>query len=666
MIQRWQSKFRQAVPALILAGLLASSAQAAPPVYRPVQPKPISSASLEGFVDGTVRNAMAADHIAGVSVAIVQNGAVVLKKGYGYGSFDPVRPVDADTTLFRLGSITKTFTWILALKEVEAGRMRLDAPINLYLPEKLQVRDGNLLDGGFDQPVLLHHLMSHSAGFEDRALGQLMERNPKRERSLFQYLRQERPARVRPPGLVPAYSNYGAGLAGMAVANVMGRPIESLAETEIFQPLGMSRTSLREPRPNIAGLEAPLDPTLARDLSQGYRWRDGGFEPRPFEYVGHLAPAGSGSSTASDMARYMVALLDNGRSASPGLFGSATAEAIRSPHFRGAPGAAGWNHGFMEVPVTGGFAAFGHSGDTFAFHANMVLVPELGLGIFVATNTETGADLADHFPNALIQSFFAQPKPPRPADPALAASRNLYDGHYMTTRRAYHWLEGFVDRLAAVMEVRVSADGYLITRTGDRTRRWVPDGAPDQGRFRAVEGPESLIFVMGPAGATSVIAPWGGEAFERVGPLEDTRLLIPLVVLVAIAALATLGGMALRNRRDIRQTPTQSIMQMIQAIQSLLLLLALLLFGVWAQGISDLPELFFRWPSAWVFTASTATLVSAVLAVVTLIMLPEVWQGGRRVDSWTAWRKGRFTLTALLYTAFGLLLFHQGALIPWS
>ena len=68
---------------------------------------------------------MTSDHIAGVAVSVVQDGQVVLKKGYGFAA--PGRPVDPDLTLFRVGSISKTFTWIALMKEVEAGRMRLSA-----------------------------------------------------------------------------------------------------------------------------------------------------------------------------------------------------------------------------------------------------------------------------------------------------------------------------------------------------------------------------------------------------------------------------------------------------------------------------------------------------------------------------------------------------------
>src|SRR5206468_1934619 len=231
---------------------------------------------------------MQRNHIAGVTVSVVQNGQVVLKKGYGFAGLNPQRAVDPDRTLFRVGSISKTFTWIALMKEVEAGRIRLNQPVNLYLPEKVQVRDQ-----GFDQPVRVANLMDHSAGFEDRALGQLFERNFDRVRPLDLYLRQERPKRVHAPGAVSSYSNYGAALAGEAAAYAAGWPFERLVEDEIINPLGMGHTTFREPHPAKAGLPGPMPAALAADVSDGYRWTPTGFERRDYEFIGHAAPAGA-------------------------------------------------------------------------------------------------------------------------------------------------------------------------------------------------------------------------------------------------------------------------------------------------------------------------------------------------------------------------------------
>src|SRR5438105_1206440 len=105
------------------------AAPAAAQAQRLAPGQPIPPAELEAYVDAVVEPAMDRDHIAGVVVSVVQDGQVVLKKGYGWADVDARRPADPDATLFRIGSITKTFTWLLAMDAVADGRMRLDGPI---------------------------------------------------------------------------------------------------------------------------------------------------------------------------------------------------------------------------------------------------------------------------------------------------------------------------------------------------------------------------------------------------------------------------------------------------------------------------------------------------------------------------------------------------------
>ena len=161
---------------------------------------PMDPVRLEAFVDGWMADAMARTHVPGADVSIVQNGNVVLKKGYGFADLAPRRSVDPDRTLFRIGSISKTFTWILLMQEVEAKRIRLDGSINLYLPEKVRLP-------GKGREITVRSLMDHSSGFEDLALGQLFEEDSRRVRPLSLYLRQERPERIRPVGAISSYSD---------------------------------------------------------------------------------------------------------------------------------------------------------------------------------------------------------------------------------------------------------------------------------------------------------------------------------------------------------------------------------------------------------------------------------------------------------------------------
>jgi CubicO group peptidase (beta-lactamase class C family) len=624
--------------------------------------QPLPAGELEAFVDGIVTDSMAREHIAGVTVSVVQNGQVVLKKGYGFADLTPRRPVDPDRTLFRIGSISKTFTWIGLMKEVEAGRVRLDAPVNLYLPEKVRVRDQ-----GYQRDVQVWNLMDHSPGFEDRALGHLFEGDFERVRPLDLYLRQERPRRVSAPGVVSSYSNYGVGLAGQAVSYVSGRPFERYVEEQIFTPLGMNRTTFREPRPAKRGLPEPMPSGLAGDVSDGYRWVNGGFQRRGFEYVGQIAPAGAASSTAADMARYMITLLNGGQLNGVTVYGPRAARAFRTPLRPTPRGVNGWAHGFMIYDLPGGYRGFGHGGDTIFFHSNMVTVPALNLGIFISTNTETGAELAGRFPDRLVREFYGAPHTfPRPGAPELARNVEAFEGYYLGTRRAYSGLEGFVGGLISGSTVSVTPEGRLLIRTSNGVQSWVPEGRVSEGRFVSTDGDQRLAFRMQDGRAVSYIPSFGAVRIERAPFWRQPQVLAALAALAVAAAIATLVGIFLRNRREFRENAIQSRAALVQNIQAGLWLLSIALLGVWATKTGDIAQIIYRWPGALLITASACALVAAALTVTTIVALPAIWRGGRRVDSWTPLRKLFFTLTVLIYTAFSVVLGLCGALSPWS
>jgi CubicO group peptidase (beta-lactamase class C family) len=640
------------------------AAPVAAPVVSPVAPGVLAldPARLEAFVDGVVRDAMASDHVPGVTVSIVQNGQVLLKKGYGFANLEPrPRPVDPDRTLFRIASISKTFTWIAVMREVEAGRMRLDAPINLYLPEQVQVRDQ-----GFTTPIRVRDLMSHTPGFEDRALGQLFEKDPARVRPQLVYLRQERPARVYEPGTTPAYSNYGVNLAGAAVAYVAQRPFETIIERDITGPLGMTRTTFRDPYPARDGLPAPMSTALSRDLADGFRWTTAGWRERPYEFTAHGAPAGGASTTAGDMARYMTMILNGGSLDGTTIFGPKTAEGFRTPQWRPSPSIAGPGHGFLQVGMPGGRPGWGHDGALLSFRSSMVMVPELGLGVFVAANAETGERLTSQLAGRVVQQFYgpAYPLPDRGSE-WLKANASAFEGQYLASRRAHHGLEKFVGLLNSRVTVSVTPDGVLLVRGFDFASRWVPTGT--DGRFRQADGWRTLAFTMRDGRATGYNLGGGVNYFKRVGFLGGIGWMTWLAALALLASLATLIGVGLRlGERDYRQTTTQSRASLIQTTQSILWIIAGITLTMWISRAGDVAAIFFDWPGGLMLTASSCALIAGLLSVAGLVLMPFVWRGGRRVDSWTPGRKLRYSLTALIFAAFSLLLAFWGAIFPWA
>lgn len=621
----------------------------------------IPPSELETFVDGVVRQAMLDDHIPGVAVSVVQGGQTVLKKGYGFAALSPGRPVDPDRTLFRIGAISKVFTWIAVLGEIEHGRMRPDAPINLYLPETLQIRDQ-----GYERQVRVQDLLDHAEGFEDRSLGRLYERQADRVRPLSTYLRQERPRRVRMVGGPPEYSDYGAALAGAAVSHIEGRPFEDLIEAQILRPLNLDRTSFREPYPPQAGLPAPMTATMAADLAQGFRWTGAAYQARPFEYMSQIAPAESASASAGDMARLMSLILADGTLDGASLYGPQTARALRTVMLRAAPGVDGWANGMMERQLPGGFQGFGHTGQTLSFRSNLITVPALGLGVFVAGDSDTAARLAERLPDLIVEQFYAPPPaPPPPGSAELADSGAAYAGDYLTERRRYGGLEKFISMLTGSARMEVTRDGQLVIRSPESEGVWAPADAP--GQFRSTVGEQPSAFQMQDGQAVRWFSPSGMQSFARAGLLQRASTLAALALASLIAAGATLLGLLTRDRRDFRQTSVQGRASALQTSTAILWFAAAAAFGVWAAGArADYAQAFYAWPSPLVLVASACALVASLCSAALLIFLPVIWRGGRRLDSWTVWRKLRFSVTTLVFLSYSALLLLWGALEPWS
>jgi CubicO group peptidase (beta-lactamase class C family) len=631
----------------------------APQIGARLQPGQAMTASdLEAFIDGQVAQAMSADHIAGVSVAVVQNGQLVMEKGYGAGAAH--RPMDPRATLVRLGSGSQIFTWIAVLKAVEDGRLNLNAPVNSYLAEDLAIPDE-----GFDRPILLRHLMSQTAGFEDRALGRRYQWNADRLLSLDEGLVTLRPRRVRPVGLLSIPSAYGVALAGAAVAKAQGRPFDQLIETQILKPLGLNHTSFREPYSVVSGLPEPMNPALSGALGDGYRWTAHGFEAQPFAYGQSLAPAVAASTTADDMARLMIALLNNGRLGEASLYGPKAAAMLRAPLQQPTPGMEGLAHGLAMGRIGGGFAALSQTGVAPTFQSNLTLAPGLNLGVFIVANTDTGAGLAQGLAGAIVQRFYGAT--PTPAALAPAAQVQDASGPYLTAQRAYHGLEAFVDRLKGRSVVTTDGAGDLVLADRGHAKMFAPTAIP--GRYRAEDGGElftpTVKSVTG-AHVQAYLLGGGGGVAERVGGLHSFGVLAGWAAATVFTVFASFAGLFIRDRLDPRETARQTTANVTQIIGCLAWCAAFFAFFMFAGGDLAPPRLMFDWPNRWLVTASWAALLAGLLSVVMLFQLPGAWRDERRIPGWSVWRKLRHTGAIAVFLIFTAVLAAWGALEPWS
>ena len=619
----------------------------------------VSPAELQGFIDGVVSDAMFADHIAGESVAVVQDDRIVALRGYGLAG--PGEAVDPRRTLFRIGSLSKTFTWIALMKEVERGRVKLDAPVNDYLPPRLKVPSQ-----GFTRPIRVIDLMSHTPGFEDREFGQLSFNRSDQIAPLFDYLVRHRPNRVREPGQVSSYSNYGAALAGAIVSQLNGQDYDTVIEREVISPLGLADTTFREPYEPRNGLPAPMPKAQAVRLSNGYLWTGAGYRPAPIEYITQIGPAGSASTTAADMARYMRLHLAGGVLDGVRIYNDLTAKAFRTPILAAPIGVNGWAHGLMVRPMPGGFASYGHGGATQTFFSNMVLVPDLRLGVFVTTNTDTGRPLADRLPKLIVARFYADGAPiaAAPGDPALAKIAGNYAGPYVSTRRAYSGLEAFVDLMDGHDAVSVTPAGYLITRVGGVAETWVPDHGT--GSFKSVRDSSRLQFKLDRGGrAVSFPGARGTFTLERAGLLLDPRLFQTAAALVLAASMVIWIGYLAGLDGLRRETAWQARATVVSLGVATLWVWAFAAFWVWASGRGPIEG---PWPGVPLLNASIAALTASVGSLVLLAMTPLCCRQSpeRAPGDWSVWRKGGHMLISIVFVLFAGLVAVRGGLTPWA
>jgi len=122
-------------------------------------------AEMEAFVDGVIAAQLESLHIPGAAVAVVADGKVYFAKGYGYADLEKHRKVDPETTMFRIASVTKLFTWTAVMQLVEQGKLDLKVDVNAYLK-------AFKIPATFPEPITLTHLLTHTAGFEDSEIGE--------------------------------------------------------------------------------------------------------------------------------------------------------------------------------------------------------------------------------------------------------------------------------------------------------------------------------------------------------------------------------------------------------------------------------------------------------------------------------------------------------------
>jgi CubicO group peptidase (beta-lactamase class C family) len=448
--------------ALTLLALATSAAWADQDSQRPPlqQDEPVAVAltadDVNTWLDGYLPYALHVGDIAGAVVAIVKDGKVLTERGYGYSDVEKRIPVDPRRTLFRPGSVSKLFTWTAVMQLVEQGKIDLDADLNRYIDFKIPERDG--------KPVTMRNVMQHTAGFEEQAKG-IMSDDPNAP-GFEALLKQWVPHRVFVAGTTPAYSNYGASLAGYIVQRVSGEPFDAYMEKHIFAPLDMQLSTFRQPLP------ARLLPLMSKGYPRASE------DPAPFEIVG-AAPAGALSSPGEDMAHFMIAHLQEGEYNGNRILSAATARRMHDSPLTLLPPLNRMELGFFETNINGR-EVIAHLGDTQYFHTSLHLFLKEGVGFYVSFNSLGRDGAAGQLRGALFQDFADRYFPGTPPggkvdEKAAAAHAAAMRGNWVNSRGSQSSFLAALD-LFGQTQVSVNAKGELmlpVPGLNGQPRHWI-------------------------------------------------------------------------------------------------------------------------------------------------------------------------------------------------
>ena len=530
----------------------------------------LTTAEADAWLDGFVPAALEREGIVGATVSIVADGEVVTERGWGWSDLgderEDRRPVDPDSTLFRIGSISKVVTATVVMSLVEEGVLDLDDPV--------QDRIDVTLPRAFDRPVTLRHLLSHTAGFEDELAG-VIAGPGEGPTTLRDAVAVDPPEQIYEPGTTPAYSNWSNGVAAYVAERATGRPWADLVQERVFDPAGMVS----------ATLDQPLSSGDAAVVSGG--WDAAGAAAVPFEIVSP-APAGAVSATASDMSAFMLAQLGH----ADGMLGPEALEQMHAPaldgdDLGGLASGPRMTLGLFEEDRNGR-RVLGHGGDLTAFHAQMDLWPDDDAGIYVSLNS-TGArgDATTAVREALVDGFADRWFPSDAAEGAAVTATETAGEHadalvgsYQVSRRAESTFVRLFYALSAVDISRGPGDSVLISALTDTS------GAP-------VELVEVEPWVWQEVdGAVQAV---GLNPAFTLQPIPATRQVLPLVLVTSLAVLmlALVGTVVAPGRRlwsGRRVTgSTQSRAESMGRVGVAVALLALVVAGVlWATVASAL------------------------------------------------------------------------------
>ncbi|MFD0588114.1 serine hydrolase [Paenibacillus sp. GCM10027627] len=404
---------------------------------------PKDAKEVEAFADQFFNRPDIKENLAGASFVVVSGDDVLLNKGYGYADVASKKPVSPDDTLFRIASISKVFTAISVMQQVEEGKIDLDQDVEQYM-------DDLTIPNRTDEKLTMRHLLTHSSGFDKTDELVALTEYPVNY-SLEQYLKDNTPTIVRKPGSAYRYDNLASSFQGYIVQEVTGKPFEQIVDEKILTPLQMEDSDF------------VMTDTVKKQAATGYITND---NPLP-AYPSHpsIDPSGGMFASGSDMSKLLRALLNGGKLGNQRILKEESVKEMLSTQLAIHPVMPNMTFGlemFKSESYNGEFVV-GKGGDLEGYHSWMWLIPEHKVGGFVVTNSDA-SDVRDELFAAFMDRYY--PSNEKERTPIKLSSEQLepFEGSYRYLRFPFIYF------------TVVAENGHLTVVLPNQRRKLTPVG----------------------------------------------------------------------------------------------------------------------------------------------------------------------------------------------
>ena len=402
---------------------------------------------LNAWIDSQFTEGIDSFNIAGATIVLMQGDSILHINGYGLADIESNKPVNSSSSIFGIGSVSKTFVATAIMQLYEDGKLVLDKDVNSYLTSFQ-------LEYKFNDSITVRHLLTHTAGLDDRKIGSAVLAE-KDVIPLAQYLKKQIGLQIRPSGKVAMYTDQAYALLGLIVEEVSGLPCHEYIRQRILKPLKM----------NDSGFKRQAE--LKENYVTGYLQKGEQLIPCKPDFKLDY-PAGALNATASDMGHYISMFLNNGVFKGVQILDSTTvAKMLHEPFRHYEKAVTGWLLGFQENDWYG-IQLYGHTGSILGFESQLSLIQEKNIGLFISTNSSNYSNSKSRvFINKFIYDLLARLMPDSITEKEKAKATPTvgsvdepleeFTGTYRYTQYGYKTLDKLGVLIGLVPEIEIVA-----------------------------------------------------------------------------------------------------------------------------------------------------------------------------------------------------------------